>query len=232
MRKKYIQDVIDRTSKEVEDYMRTYADSLINNPLNNTKMTDNFDLIRGMLNFTSDDDFYFVQILKRRKDNPGLNTDVAVIKEYIVDSLAYFDKKREDMIEQATKNNARVTIRLNKRSYKKTASKMLIDIATKMDNAQYKTVKNSFSSCAGKFSADKDKTWLVDVDIEDLDKYNMDEVIADINSSMPIGDKVIGKIPSKTGYHLLVKPFDLRIFSQKYPTLDMKKDNPTNLFIP
>ncbi len=195
-------------------------------------MTDNFDLIRSLLKFTSSDDFYFVQILKRRKDNPGLNTDVAVIKEYFVDSLEYFDKKREDMIEQATKNNARVTIRLNKRSYEKTALKVLVEVANRIDQGQYKAVKTAFSSCAGKFSADKDKTWLIDVDIEDLDKYNMDEVIADINASMPVGDKVICKIPSKTGYHLLVKPFDLRTFSQKYPTLDIKKDNPTNLFIP
>lgn len=195
-------------------------------------MTNNFDLIRGLLKFTSTDDFYFIQILKRRKDNPGLNTDVAVVKEYFVDSLEYFDKKREDMIEQATKNNARVTIRLNKRSYQKTALKVLVEVAVRVEQGQFRSVKTAFSSCAGKFSADKDKTWLVDVDSEDLEKYNMDEVIADINASMPVGDKVLGKIPSKTGYHLLVKPFDLRTFSTKYPTLDMKKDNPTNLFIP
>jgi hypothetical protein len=195
-------------------------------------MTNNFDLIRNFLTFDTSDDFYFIQILKRRKDNPNLNTDVAVIREYFVDSLDYYDKKREDMIEQAIKNNARVTIRLNKRSYQKTALKMLIDIANRIDQGQFKSVKTSFSSCSGKYSADKNKTWLIDVDKEDLAKYNMDDVIQDINGSLPIGDKVLSKIDSKTGYHLLVKPFDLRIFSQKYPTLDMKKDNPTNLFIP
>jgi hypothetical protein len=195
-------------------------------------MIDNFDLIRTLLTFNSTDDFYFIQILKRRKDNPTLNTDVAVIREYFVDSLEYYDKKREDMIEQAIKNNARVTIRLNKRSYQKTALKMLVDIANKIEQGQFKSVKTSFSSCSGKYSADKDKTWLIDVDAEDLTKYNMDDVIFDIGQSLPIGEKVLLKIPSKTGYHLLVKPFDLRTFSQKYPTLDMKKDNPTNLFIP
>jgi ABC-type ATPase with predicted acetyltransferase domain len=195
-------------------------------------MTDNFNLIRNFLEFTSTDDFYFVQILKRRKDNPGLNTDVAVVKEYFIDSLEYFDKKREDMIEVAIKNNARVTIRLNKRSYKKTALKMLVDVASKVEQEQYKSVKASFSSCAGKYSADKNKTWLIDVDSDDLAKYNMDEVINDINASMPVGEKVLCEIKSKTGYHLLVKPFDLRVYSQKYPTLEIKKDNPTNLFIP
>ena len=195
-------------------------------------MTDNFDLIRPYLKFTTDDDFYFVQILKRRKDNPGLNTDVAVIKEYFIDSLEYFDKKREDMIEQATKNNARVTIRLNKRSYQKTALKMLVDVATKVEQGQYKSVKASFSSCSGKYSAGKDKTWLIDVDSDDLGKYNMTDVEFVINTSYPIGEKILDKIPSKTGYHLLVKPFDNREFKKKFPTLDFKTDNPTNLFIP
>jgi len=195
-------------------------------------MVNNFDKIRNFLTFNSSDDFYFIQILKRRKDNPTLNTDVAVIREYFVDSIEYFDKKREDMIEQAIKNNARVTIRLNKRSYQKTALKMLVDVANKIEQGQFKSVKASFSSCSGKYSADKDKTWLIDVDSDDLLKYNMDEVIEDMTNSLPIGDKVLTKIDSKTGYHLLVKPFDLRVFSQKYPTLDIKKDNPTNLFIP
>lgn len=195
-------------------------------------MTDNFDLIRGFLTFNSSDEFYFVQILKRKKDNPSLKGDSDVIKEYFIDSLEYYDKKREDMIEQATKNNARVTIRLNKRSYEKTALKMLIDIANRIDQKQFKTVKTSFSSCAGKYSADKDKTWLIDVDEDDLTKYNMDDVIFDIGQSNPIGEKVLAKIPSKTGYHLLVRPFDLRQFKQNYKTLDIKKDNPTNLYIP
>lgn len=195
-------------------------------------MVDNFDKIRNFLTFNSVDDFYFIQILKRRKDNPTLNTDVAVIREYFVDSIEYFDKKRDDMIEQAIKNNARVTIRLNKRSYQKTALKMLVDVASKIEQGQFKSVKASFSSCSGKYSADKDKTWLIDVDSDDLLKYNMDEVIEAMTNSLPIGDKVLAKIDSKTGYHLLVKPFDLRTFSQNYPTLDIKKDNPTNLFIP
>jgi hypothetical protein len=55
---------------------------------------------------------------------------------------------------------------------------------------------------------------------------------SEVPDSIPVVEKLLCKIPSKTGYHLLFKPFDLRSFSQKYPTLDMKKDNPTNLFIP
>ena len=34
-------------------------------------LVDNFDKVAKMLEFNSDDDFYFVQIIKRFKDNPN-----------------------------------------------------------------------------------------------------------------------------------------------------------------
>ena len=36
-------------------------------------MVDNFKLIRNYLKFESEDDFYFLQIIKRNKDGPGPN---------------------------------------------------------------------------------------------------------------------------------------------------------------
>ena len=36
-------------------------------------MVDNFKLIRDYLKFESEDDFYFLQIVQRKKDGPGPN---------------------------------------------------------------------------------------------------------------------------------------------------------------
>ena len=80
---------------------------------------DNFNLIRPLLNFESSDDFYFIQIMQRRKDNPDMKTGVKIIKEFYIDNLEQFDNKQDQIIEMAHKYNARATIRLNKRSYKK-----------------------------------------------------------------------------------------------------------------
>ena len=186
-----------------------------------------------MLEFNSTDDFYFVQIMKRRKENPEMKTGVAIVKEYFIDSLEYFDKKKEDMIEMAHKNNARVTIRLNKRSYKKTALKTLVDVASKIESGQYHAVKTSFSSAAGKYSADSNKTWILDIDMDDVYKgLDTRQIKPILENAKPVGPKIIAEIPSATGFHLIVKPFDAREFTQKYPSIEIKKDNPTNVYIP
>ena len=41
---------------------------------------NNFQKIKPVLKFENENDFYFIQILKRRKDNPEMDRDVKVIK--------------------------------------------------------------------------------------------------------------------------------------------------------
>jgi len=43
-------------------------------------MTNNFELINDLLDFTQEDTFYFVQILKRRKENPLLSKSSVVVE--------------------------------------------------------------------------------------------------------------------------------------------------------
>ena len=64
-----------------------------------------------------------------------------------------------------------------------------------------------------------------------IHKNSKVELISDVNSYQPTGDKLLTTIPSKTGEHFIVKPFDVREFGKKYPTLEIKKDNPTNIYI-
>ena len=63
-------------------------------------MVDNFKLIRDYLKFESEDDFYFLQILQRKKDGPGpngikvtgTNNKSRAIKTYCISSVEYLDK--------------------------------------------------------------------------------------------------------------------------------------------
>ena len=56
-------------------------------------MIDNFDLIKTMLKFESEDDFYFAQIIQRKKDNPngvnGSNNSSRLIKAYYINMLMH-----------------------------------------------------------------------------------------------------------------------------------------------
>jgi hypothetical protein len=86
-------------------------------------MTDNFDIIKDFVskNILQKGDFYFIQILKRRKENPDLKKDVSIIENFFFYSLDDFDKYKEQIIYLCQENNARAYIRINKRNETKIA---------------------------------------------------------------------------------------------------------------
>ena len=42
--------------------------------------------------------------------------------------------------------------------------------------------------------------------------------------------KINATIPTKNGWHLITKPFNLQQFKEKYPDIDVQKNNPTLLY--
>jgi hypothetical protein len=196
-------------------------------------MIDNFEIIKPMLKFESEDDFYFIQILQRKKDNPGRvngsSNSSRLVKAYYIDSIDHLDELKDEMIFFANHFNARVGLNLNKRSYEKTAFNTLKKVAEVMHNKDFKMVKRAWNTSCGVHNGG-DKIWLLDIDTPDMNYVNgVNEFISGI---FPGGDKTLGLIPSKSGYHLITKGFDLRDFTSKYPEIEIHKNNPTNLYIP
>ena len=81
-------------------------------------IVDNFEQIRGLLKFDSDDDFYFVELLQRKKDNPDFGSNNRLIKYYFIDSIDYFNKIENEIKTISDATGARVYINLNRRSLK------------------------------------------------------------------------------------------------------------------
>lgn len=52
-------------------------------------MIDNIELILPFLKFESKDDFYYLQILQRKKENPQLGSNSRVIKNYYISSQEF-----------------------------------------------------------------------------------------------------------------------------------------------
>jgi hypothetical protein len=196
-------------------------------------MIDNFELVKPMLKFDSDDDFYFIQILQRKKDNPngvnGSNNSSRLIKAYFINSVEHLDVFKDEMIFFANYFNARVGINLNKRSYEKTAFNTLKKTAELMHNKNYQMVKRAWNTSCGIHNG-CDKIWLLDIDTKDA--YFLNNVKTFVQAQKPIGDNILGVIPSKAGFHLITKGFDLRDFNKEYPEIEVHKNNPTNLYIP
>jgi hypothetical protein len=194
-------------------------------------MIDNFNRIKDMLEFRSDDDFYHCQIIKRKKEHPELGSNSYIVKTYYIKKIEELDYYRDEIILLATHHNARVQINLNRRSFEKMAFHTQKKIADQLMNRDYRSVRKAYNSCCGKYSNETNKKWIIDVD-EKLDLSGLNKISKYINDQQPIGLKVEDYIPTKNGWHIITEPFNLQDFKKEYPDLDIHKDNPTILYIP
>lgn len=187
--------------------------------------------IRHLLTFDSEDDFYYLQILQRKKENPQLGSNSRVIRNYYIKSTEHLDKRYQEIMALCQIFNARAMLRLNKRSFSKVAFKAMINVANSMGNGEYGFVNKSYDRACGQGHNDKNKKWILDIDGEMVDAdYN--EMNLFIDSCEPEGDKFIIRIPTKNGFHVITKPFNLSQFARVYPNISIHKDNPINLYIP
>jgi hypothetical protein len=201
-------------------------------------MIDNSSLIRTMLSFEKDD-FYFVQVLKRRKDNPDMEKDMIVIDNFYISSFEAYDRTVLQIIKLCDHENARGYFRLNKRNYKALAPHMVkraVEIAFGND---CHSLKNVFDSVAGEHHSDPDKKWIVDVDWNDLlnlvDENGMYSYLQeDIVRWQRLAERepLMVKIPTKNGVHIITRPFNLQLFKTKYPDVTVHKDANTILYTP
>lgn len=195
---------------------------------------DNFHLIRPLLTFESEDDFYFLQIIQRKKDGykgsvKGTNNSARLVRSFYISNIDYFDAIEDEVKTLAEDFGARAGINLNKRSRKNVAFHTLKKITDQIMNGDYWNIPNAYNTMCGKHSQSKDKMWIVDIDEPETE---MRPIIDLINNLQPEGEKYVTTIPSKNGYHIITTPFNIKDFSDHYPDIDIHKNNPTNLYIP
>ncbi len=191
-------------------------------------MINNLHIIAPLLKFESDDDFFFVQLLKRKKEHPELGSNSYCVKTYYIRSIEPLEKDYPEMKCLADFHNARVCINLNKRSFEKVAFQTMRKVVDQIMNKDYSSVRKSYNSVCGTYGADSDKSWIIDIDDHNFDGNTLIEFI---NGLQPIGTKLKAIIPTKNGYHLITCPFNLQEFKMKYPEIDCHKDNPSILYI-
>lgn len=203
------------------------------------KIVERLGRLKELVTFTKDD-FIFVQILKRRKDNPEMELGVKRIKSYSFYSW-------EELIEQAPRieelcdlNNARAYIRLNKQNAVDMTLTMIKELADNISNDRARQSQSIWDSLAGKGGA-KD-WWVLDLDEEHLDIRL--SLVDDISKSFQMRkDSFFGQIITfnwtKSGVHLICKPFDVRVLekynkdlsSKGLPVIQIQKDANTVLYI-
>lgn len=191
---------------------------------------NNIEIIRKLLNFESDDTFYFCQIIKRKKEHPDLGSNNVVIKTYYVSSFEYLDLKIEEIITLCELHNARAYINLTSRSFERVAFHTLKKVTDCIMNKDFKLIRKSYDSVCGEYGFGE-KRWIIDVDIKDFDHViRIATIINRMQSTNEVN--VIAYIPTKNGWHIITKPFDLKQFEpyKVQNQLDIHKNNPTILY--
>lgn len=197
-------------------------------------MTDNFNSIRQLLEFDSKEDFYFLQIIKRKKDNPDLPKSEKLIDNFFIYSIEELDKLEGKIKDLCNMHNARACLRINRRNSRIIHLQTSRILAELLISENYRAAANAYISAAGKYSSEPKKKWLIDIDPEDLNQIDeIRETIKNLHyQTEKTGYKIIAEIPSKSGIHIITNPFNLMEFKKKFPNIDIHKDNMCILYCP
>lgn len=195
-------------------------------------MIDNLELIKPLLNFENEGDFYMLYVLKRKKDQPEGEKDnhqsVRTIRSYCIKSIEQLEKRYDEIKMMCEMFKARAYIHVQKQNHKDVSLNMMVALAQRIQDGNHEQ-QNLFDSIVGQLKT-LEKRWIVDVD--DLKEASPLMMAYIDHRCKPYGSKIEAVIPTKNGHHLITKKFDVMEFKKQYPDVDIQKKNPTLLFLP
>jgi hypothetical protein len=201
-------------------------------------MIDNLNLIKPLLNFEKEGDFYMLYVFKRKKDqttDKSNHQSVRTIKTYCVESVDYLEKRYDEIKQLCEMFKSRAYIHVQKQNHQDVSLEMMVALANKIRNGQLKQ-QHLFDSVVGQVKT-LEKRWIIDIDTKSIHTRNM--MVNIIESVRPTdnGSKVEAVIPTKNGVHLITTRFDVMEFGKKLTERgevvpDIQKKNPTPLYYP
>ena len=206
-------------------------------------IVDNFEQIKQLLTFKSEDEFYHLQILKRKKDCPehekGRNNNARCIKTYYIQNVEYLESKKEEIIGLCKMFNARAYINLNTKSFTKTGFELNVQLGIRLQAKQFNHMYRLYETVIGGSEVNVgEKRWIIDIDTKDLNEV-IDTQLAIERCQSSQGtisdtrwDNLVDLIPTVNGYHIITHPFNLKQiepFKALHP-FDIQKNNPTLLY--
>ena len=185
-------------------------------------MTDNFNLYKEYIakdfaeSSLEENDMYFVvELMRRGKDNPDLPAANYHFKNYYIRKPEDLDKFKDEIITLCTTLRLRAYASVNYKSFKYVTLNTLAELARRVANNDYKKNYNVYESCSGSYCHSQNKRWVIDIDNESsIDSIKVKKIEELINSCAPLNkDKIILKIPTKSGIHIITSPFDRAQFA-------------------
>ena len=204
---------------------------------------DNFEQIKKLLTFESEDDFYHLQILRRKKDLPehnrGRNNNARCIKTYYIKNIDYLMSKKEEIVKLCHLFTARAYINLNRKSFKKASLQLIAEVTNRVINHQDEYIYRAYESVVGEKDVNVgEKRWIIDVDTKNMDiVLDTAKEICKCDSAYGTGQpkefkNIIAYIPTVNGWHIITQAFNLKQIEPFRCTnpFGVQKNNPTLLY--
>ena len=200
-------------------------------------IVDNFNVFKKIINTLNEDEFYFVQILIRGKDGhtePGINGNNKnrLIKFYTIKSAEHLERVENEIKSICNAVNARAYIHPTKRSFKAVSKECLKATVEMFLSENNMGLKGAYSTACGKSYITSDKKFVIDLDDENASQEKIKEIVDYItNECEPLShNKLCYRVDTAHGMHLITTPFNTAKFCQKFPDIDVHKNNPTLLY--
>lgn len=195
---------------------------------------DNFDLIKHNLTFRNDRSFYFVLLLKRRKENDEMEVHAEPIGSYYIFSVGDLMRRKKEIIEKCEGHRARAYIRVNCMDIEAVLLKQKQLITDVIDNKRWNYITKTLDNACEmpEIQDGFENLYLVDLDGEYAKKRH--DIKALINSIEPEdnNNKIKMILPTKNGCHLLTSEFNIKQFKNTYPDVDVHNEGLTLLYYP
>ena len=202
-------------------------------------MLNNIELIKPMFYFNEDNNMFFhCQIVQRAKDHKGEKVREGAIKTYFIRSREHLDRIMPEIILLCEHYGARAYINVAGKDFSSLQSLLLMKLASDIHQGIVRNPRKCLNSAAGELKS-RVPRWIVDVDdmsmkdsiknrlfelyVEALKRKGSDlvtETLAEAGYSY-----IYTEIPTKQGVHLIVRPFNVKAFSETFPDVDVHKNS-------
>jgi hypothetical protein len=203
-------------------------------------MIDNINIIKPLLNFEKQGDFYMLYVFKRKKDQPEGERDnhqsVRTIKTYCIESIDHLERRYDEIKQLCEMFKARAYIHVQKQNHFDVSLNMMVALAQRIQDGNTNQ-KGLFDSVVGQIKT-QEKRWIIDVDNVSMDGFNHDPSQIEMRNFINELQKEAGREPhmtfikTRSGFHIITQPFNVMKFKERYPEVDIQKKNPTLLYYP
>lgn len=185
-------------------------------------MTDNFERYRLFMQLPEEDGgdaYYVIELVRRGKGCPDLPAANYHFKNYYIDTLKKYDSVQDEIRILCRTLRLRAYVSVNLKSFRQVTMNTIAEMSRRAALDDFRRPYAVFESCSGKFVDKDDKHWVVDVDDcsvfgklgERSKAWDCRDVIS---VCKPTGDKIELVMPTRSGVHLITKPFDVQHFKE------------------